>query len=225
MGIVKKVFKALPAVGAVGAGGVGAYDMYRGLKTYKHEDLQKLLKGKAVSLSQAKKLLKGHAKKVNVIRSVKDMEKYPSHFAGIKGRMRRGLYGAALKQGNNAFAFAGKDQDFLVLPGAVSKEVVQHEAGHLKDFAKKKIYEGKDPHYRQGSFWHGLGQAIWKPKFKREVLAREEAAWAHVPKSEKSEHLQKETAKSYNKGFHLRRGVMSLSTLPSLVALALRKGR
>ena len=114
------------------------------------------------------------------------------------------------KYQDNAYAYPGDDRYMILTPEKVNKRVLDHEMGHVKDWAKGKR---KDP---------GLGtrmlSVVWKPTYNSSVIKSEEAAWNNA-KTRPNLTMRREALKTYSKGFHARRG--SLATAGAVLSGAL----
>jgi len=92
----------------------------------------------------------------------------------------------------NAAVIQGEDKDYVVIPKKVHPSVVEHEVGHLQDFARKIENPG---------FIRRLFSLVWKPEYDKQVLERERRAWNYAKKTPKRE----KALASYESGFHRSR--------------------
>lgn len=211
-------------------GGMTAYDFLKGKLQYPNEVTAEFMRGKPITAKEVKEALKKHKKEVIVISSKRELDKNKEVFS--KKPFLPGeddiiipVIEDVLKKKDNALAAPlSKNKDLIVVPSGVSKIVALHEIGHLKDFARKKIWHGEeDPYYKTHSPWHRLGQVFWKPKYKREVIEAERNAWSYVPETPRKKQIQEEAEKTYMRAFHLGRA-SALGTglkyiVPSLLGL------
>ena len=157
--------------GVLGGIGAGVGKNIAGLK-YQAKHANKLRgfaqKGKLVD---AKSWVKARDKNVKVISSLEDL----ASVKGLKDFDRIQLEQATAMIGGGANAFAGqakingKVTSFIIAPKKVSHDVLAHELGHIKDFAKK----GSAKSWESDTIGTFLGQ-----QFRREARAWKEAGVA-----------------------------------------------
>jgi hypothetical protein len=212
LNVFGKIKPYLPFVPAAALGTVSLYDTMRSLGY--HYDIHKIMKGRPVPSTVVRKLARGLGK-ITIVRNIKDANRIFGH-----DWINRGEAKSMLRNNDNAMVLMGKKEIIVVLPRKVPLEVIAHEIGHLRDFAAKRIKLGKkDPYYHTDSVVSGLSRMFWKPKYEREVIKMEQAAWKHVPESKNKNEKREQAIRSYQQAFHQDRG--SLTGLGSIVAVLL----
>lgn len=93
----------------------------------------------------------------------------------------------------NAAVIQGEDKDYVIIPTKASPRVVEHEVGHLQDFARKLE--------NQPGFLRRLLSLVWKPEYEKQIMERERRAWKFTEKTP----MREQALKSYERGFHKSR--------------------
>ena len=187
----------------VALGGLAVYDFFKGSKfpTVTKADLKGLKKEQVVSAQYLKTMLKAKPLRRPPIVVTKIEQLDPAmkrgSFTVSETVLIKKLVKTVLKKENNAFVFPSKTKDILVMPPKLHKHVVEHELGHLRDFEKT-------PFKKPGLLKSSLA-LVWKPTYKELVLEREERAWKHS----KAKKLKTKALGSYERGFHIGRGIFA----------------
>jgi hypothetical protein len=98
----------------------------------------------------------------------------------------------------NAAVIQGEDKDYVIIPRKAHKAVVEHEVGHLQDFARKV--------QNQPGILARLLSLVWKPEYDKQIMSRERRAWDYVGKPPRRE----QALKSYERSFHKKRSVLAI---------------
>jgi hypothetical protein len=101
------------------------------------------------------------------------------------------------KYKDNAYAFPGEERDMIFTPQRVNKRVLDHELGHIKDWARR----GRD----ELTTADKVLSVLWRPKYETTVMKREKEAWKHG-KVPAASGLRRAALETYSKGFYKRRG-------------------
>lgn len=180
------------------------------------------LKAKGIDTSQFPELVKGtltdsraYVEKVDptikVVDSPKTLADFVDKELGDRNRIVRAeakrLLGKAIEKGNNAFAFPGKgNHDYVISSPKANPVVLDHEIGHIKDFKTMRGGGSLDHMKKQDrSILRGLGRMFSKRIFEKDIVQREERAWANVD-SEDKKKIEQAALDTYRKGFHYTRG-------------------
>lgn len=200
-GFVKEGISGGHAMIALGAAlsGVAIYDFFKG-RSFPTLD-KEMLRGKGkervdteawLSMLLKKKPLKRPPVVVTKIEDLEAALKGDDFTKGEKILIRR-FAKLVLKKESNAFVVPSKTKDLMVIPPKMHKHVVEHELGHVRDFAEKG--------FKKPGIVDAVLMNFWKPTYKKQVLDREERAWKHT----KARKLKKGAIGSYHKGFHYGR--------------------
>lgn len=159
-----------------------------------------------------KKLLKKEpleqpTKVVTTKKDVDQMVKDPK-FGFLTRSALRDAAEKIIDKGTNAAVIRGEKRDYVILPKKVNPRVVEHEIGHLRDFAT--------PEYSDPSFLRRLLAAFWKPTHEKTIMERERRAWKYAEPTP----IAKGALKTYEQGFYKGRA----QVLAPLVLGLLRKG-
>lgn len=204
-GFVKEALSSGHALVALGAalGGLAIYDFFKGrsFPTLGKEDLR----GKGRERVDAKVWLETLLKKKPlkrppvVVTRIEDLEAAlkGDDFAWYEKSQIRRFAKYVFRTESNAFVVPGKTKDLLVIPSKIHKHVVEHELGHVRDFAEKP--------YKKPGVIDSVLAGLWKPTFEQQVLEREERAWAHT----KARKLKEGAIGSYHRGFHRGRMIQA----------------
>ena len=186
------------AVGAALAG-LAVYDFFKGrsLPTVTKKDLR----GEGAERVDARVWLETLLKKKPLKRPPVVVTSYEQLEPALKGtsfsvfdkRYIRNLARYVFRTEGNAFAVPDKAKDILIIPPKIHKHVVEHELGHVRDFAEKP--------YKKPGIIPSIVASVWKPKYKELVLEREERAWKHT----RARKLKKKAVGSYERAFHFGR--------------------
>lgn len=215
---------AVPAVAGLGFGALSLYDLLRAREIGKDkvtpEEVQGIGRGR--KQVDAKEYVKEMEKTrpsdrpLIPITSNKEISKMTKDPASRNPPLKSILKDKAKrvhKKKSNAFMFPGKERDYIVVPEKVNPRVVEHEVGHawdIKDKANKGLLKKL----------HKAFGLLWKPAFKKTVLGPEERAWKAAKKTPSRERA----LKSYEAGFHRRRGKMVGKMAIPLAVKALDEG-
>lgn len=110
-------------------------------------------------------------------------------------------------EATNAAVIQGEDKDYVILPGKAHPDVIEHEVGHLQDFARKIE--------NQPGLLKRLLSLVWKPEHDKQVMDRERRAWDFVGKPPR----RQQALKSYEQSFHKSRKMLAV---PAAMAAFLR---
>jgi hypothetical protein len=137
----------------------------------------------------AKKPLETPTKVVTTSRDVKEMLKDPK-FNVLTRPMLRNIAEKIIEEGENAAVVRGEKKDYVLVPEKANARVVEHEIGHLRDFASGE--------YTDPGFLKRLLGMLWKPTYEGDVMARERRAWKYA----KPTPIAEKAVKTYEKGFY-----------------------
>jgi len=211
---------ALSAVSGVGA----VYDTYkaRGLSSDMKE-LQAALKGESGhEMVNLRAYLKKRDPAVTVVDTPKKVDAFLERegIRGFKKLMNRAALRSMVEQGSNAAAYRGQHGEYIFGRGKLPKAVADHEHGHILDFRAKGIKLDGSP--RMGEYVKGyidsFIQSKSKDRFMKGRYKAETEAWRHAAvKGKKNKDLEDKALGSYEKGFHVQRGISRGAT--GLIAL------
>jgi len=131
-------------------------------------------------------------------------------FGFLTKRILKPLAEGIVDKADNAAVIQGEDKDYVIIPTKANPRVVEHEVGHLQDFARK-IEESP------GIIQRLLG-LVWKPTYDKQVMDRERRAWTYAEKTP----MREQALKSYERGFHQLRSGLTRSAAAVAFMNALR---
>lgn len=187
--------------------GLAVHDMIRG-SSLKTDIAPAVIKGleegtQVISKEWVEKLLKDQpldrpAKVITTMEEVEEMLQDPK-FNFILRYYFRGFAKQIIEKGINAAVIRGKNRDYVVVPEKANARVIEHEVGHLRDFASKA--------YREPGVIGSLLSIGWKPAYEKYVLDRERRAWKHA----KPTPIADEAVETYESAFHRNRARQAAS--------------
>lgn len=186
----------IPAVLGGLSAGVAIYDLIKGAKvpTLTVKDLRGVKKSQVDPRVYVKELLERKPlRKPPVV--VSSLDHLPLLMKGENLTPEElGEVQSILKRGTNACALRGEKNDYLILPNPSSRELVEHEVGHLREREKGPA--------EAPSLLEQLAAGVWKPTYSKYVMDPEEKAWSHV---EHPSDLRERALATYEKPFHRNR--------------------
>lgn len=217
---LQKVGVALPPAGvavpvALGTAlsGLALYDFIKG-RQLDPKLTREFITGEGEEQVTSRKAIKELLEKRPLIRPVvpvttdKDVDKMlkDPRFGFL---VRSGLRSEAkemIDEAANAAVIQGAEKDYVIIPSKAHPRIVEHEVGHLQDFARKI----DDP-----GVLRRLLSLIWKPEHDKQIMDRERRAWAYAEKTPRRE----QGLKSYERGFHnTRAGIVFPAALMAFSA-------
>jgi len=204
-GFVKEALAPGAVEAAVGLGigglfgGLAVYDFFKGrsLPTVTKKDLE----GRGAERVDARAWLAVLLKKKPlkeppvVVTKFSQLERplKRTDFSTLEKSMIRKMAKQVLEHGTNAFVLPAQGRDIIVIPPKIHKHVVEHELGHVRDFAKRP--------WKKPGILKSMLASVWKPTYRKLVMEREERAWKHT----KAKKLKEKALGSYERGFHYGR--------------------
>jgi hypothetical protein len=181
--------------------GLAVHDMIRG-SSLKVDLAPAVIKGleegtQVISKEWVEKLLKDQPleRAVKVVTTMEDVEEMLADpkFGLLKRYLIRGFAKSIIEKGINAAVIKGKDRDYLIVPEKANARVIEHEVGHLRDFASGA--------YKEPGIIASIVSAYWKPSFEKHVLERERRAWKYAQPTP----LAEKAVETYESAFHRNR--------------------
>jgi len=207
-GFVKEAFSGGHIAIAAGAAlaGLAVYDFFKGLSlpTLDTKDLAGKGAERVKTVKHISSLLKEQPlKRPPVV--VTEYEQLESALKGVsysmfeKDMIRR-FAKQVLTSKDNAFVVPDKKKDIIIIPPEIHKHVVEHELGHVRDFAEKA--------YERPGFLTSILSLLWKPTYNKTVMEREQRAWDYT----KARKMREKALGSYERGFHFGRAPLAGGT-------------
>ena len=209
---LQKVGIALPAASvavpvAIGTAlsGVALYDLLKS-KKLDPKITKEFITGTKDEQVTSSKAVKELLKEKPLIRPVVSV----TSDAAIKKMMKDPKFGYLTRQyledaaknmvnkADNAAVIQGEDKDYVIIPKKSNPRVVEHEIGHLQDFARKLN--------EQPGLLKRLLSLVWKPEYEKQIMERERRAWKYTKKTP----LKEQALKSYERGFHKQRAGLAV---------------
>jgi hypothetical protein len=150
---------------------------------------------KIICATNGAELYRALKREKRLVREVDDMDL--RIFADEMGRV--------LQQKQNAFAMRGENIDLIGVPSRTNAHVIAHEIGHILDFREKNMTMWDMREYNRT-----FSSILLKYKYEQQVMTAEKEAWRRSPSKEDEEKAKARTAAlgTYEKGFHITRGVL-----------------
>lgn len=197
--------------------GLAVHDMIRG-SSLKTDIAPAVIKGleegtQVISKEWVQKLLKDQPldRPVKVVTTPEEMEEMlqDPKFNFVTRYLIRGFAKQIIEKGVNAAVIKGKKQDYLVVPEKANARVIEHEVGHLRDFASGA--------YKEPGIIGSILAGVWKPSFEKHVLERERRAWKYT----KPTPLAEEAVETYESAFHRNRAKQMASSSAGMIFKAM----
>jgi hypothetical protein len=193
--------------GLLAGAGVAAVDLYRSRGLGKsREELQRILKAPEGQVDIQEYMRKRDptvttvTNKEQIDRMIK--EEFAAH--PLKARVNRGILTAAVEQGNNAFAFVGDSgKGYIIGKGSLPADILEHEYGHVQDFRERKAS------MLRRSVLNTLLQQYSRTAYDKGTYRDEARAWELAKDSPTKKTTQDAALGTYDKAFHLNRGVLA----------------
>ena len=196
---------------AAGTGGTAIYDLIKA-KGYDHDDVMEMIASNPVN---ARKFIRSIDPDVKVISTPKQLDSFYKNVlldehGTIKATVTKAIMNDSLSNGNNAFAYPGKKDNYIITPSSANPIVLKHELGHIADF-RDIVQRGLTPEseYKMDSIVESYKNLLWKPSFEQNIIRRENKAWDNVnDDSQERKDIENTALNSYHKGFHKNRSSM-----------------
>lgn len=185
--------------------GVALYDLLKS-KKLDPKITREFIAGTEDEQVTSRKVVKQLLKEKPLIRPVVSV----TSEAGVKKMMKDPKFGYLTRQyletaakemvteANNAAVIQGDEKDYVIIPKKANPRVVEHEIGHLQDFARKLN--------EQPGLLKRLLSLVWKPEYEKQIMGRERRAWKYTKKTP----MKEQALKSYERGFHRQRAGLAV---------------
>lgn len=212
-GILHSLIKTGGIGTLVGAGigtalaGVALHDAVRTAQL-SHKGMDEFMHKNPVNTKQHIKKLD---KKIKIVSDTKDLDKFIKKElkdeSAIVKSITQQMMENALKNEDNAFAYAGETGDYIITGKKTNPVILEHEVGHIFDFRdKRKKGTINDDYHKDSGFLRSLGRDFLKSIHDEDVIKKEKAAWKYVKPSNEKKEVEEAAINSYNRAFYSGRG-------------------
>lgn len=192
-------------------GGVAVYD-YLKAKGYDGEDIGELIASNPVNAKEYVRRIDPTVKVVTNKRDLKRLAKVISReHDPITAAVTVAQMEQAIDSSNNAFAYNGEKDEYVISSKKVNPIVLDHELGHVGDFRDiKGAGKTLEDVYGSNGILRGYGRIFSKSIYDKDIIKREEEAWRRVKtKGKERDRIEDSALGSYHRAFHKNRGTIA----------------